>query len=82
LAKTSHSLLLSKHYRRQLKESYIKRRKKVTSMRAQERINFMSGIEKQMRIKKDSDIINMVSQQTPEMNKGERNKQTILGSTR
>jgi hypothetical protein len=40
-------------------------------MRSQERINLIRRIDKQMRIKKESNIINSVIHQTAKMNKGE-----------
>jgi hypothetical protein len=38
----------------------------------QERINFLRGIKKQMRIRKDSTIIKLLNQQAPKLNKGKK----------
>jgi hypothetical protein len=49
-------------------------------MRSQKRINFMSGIDKQVRRKTESNILNSVNQQTLKMNKGERKEQAVIES--
>jgi hypothetical protein len=51
-------------------------------MRAQERINFIRGIGKQMRIRKEINILNSVNHQTTKMNTGEGKEQTTLESIR
>jgi hypothetical protein len=54
-----------------LKEYYIeKRNKDIYNMRAQDRVNLASRIDKQMRNRKESNIINLVNQQTSKMKKG------------
>jgi hypothetical protein len=50
----------------------------LTNMRAQEIINFLRGIHEQMRIWKESNMFNLVNQQSPKINKGERKEQTVF----
>jgi hypothetical protein len=49
-------------------------RKKVIYIRPQERINFMRGLDEQMRTGKEPNILNSVNQQTPKMNKEKEKK--------
>jgi hypothetical protein len=42
-------------------------------MRTQERMHFIRGTDEHIRIKKESNMFQAVSQQTPKMDKGERN---------
>jgi hypothetical protein len=49
---------------------------------ALERVNFTRKMDEQMRIRKELNRSNLVNQQTPKMNKGDRKKQAGLESTR
>jgi hypothetical protein len=57
------------------------RKKDSNKLRAQERMNFMRGIDEQMRIRKESSMLISVNQQIPKMNKGKRKEKTVLKST-
>jgi hypothetical protein len=51
-------------------------------MTAQERINFKSGTEEQMKLRKESNMFNSLSQKTFKMHKGEKkNKHTVIDPT-
>jgi hypothetical protein len=63
--------LLSQHCRRYLKEYYRQKRKKDTHEHESPAKNKSRRIYRQMRINKEPNVINSVSQQTSEMKKGE-----------
>jgi hypothetical protein len=54
------------------------RDKVTTNTRAHERINFMREVDKQLRIKNESNIIISINDQTSNMTKGERKEQIVL----
>jgi hypothetical protein len=68
---------------RHISENYIQNKKKNKHNRtAQERINLTGRVDKQMKVRKDSNIISTAKHQTSKMNKRERNKHRIFKTTR